>query len=597
MFSRTPSPNSLYSYVRSAHRSRAGIQQWRWLFLFSITTIFAGAAPAHAGGGPENVLLVVNSNSESSKAIANFYIELRKIPPNNVLYLDWKGNLESESGSKFRDKILMPIIDTLDGRHLTPQIDYIVYSSDFPWRIPLQSIYPDHKFKGPFNPIASITGATYLLPFIISKKPEIVMPNVNWYVPGPTAPNASRCTQLAHVPSRGFRSRYIWDPDGKKVADLTKGQRYLLCTMLGVTQGRGNTEDEIRSYLRRAAYADGKRPQGTIYFMWNKDVRSSTRDKCFESVASQINALGVHAKVQQGRVPNGAKDVDGMMVGTADFSLAESNIAIRPGAICEHLTSAGGVLTDTKFQTPLSEFLRFGAAGASGTVAEPHAIQAKFPLPSLQLHYARGCSLAEAFYQSVTGPYQLLIVGDPLCQPWAAFPKILVEGIKADDQIKGTMVFTPSSVAPAARPIAMFEIFIDGRLVARNVPKHKFEIDTTHLPDGYHELRIVGTVANAIETQGRLILPFSTKNHDGKLEVKVAPFRTNLDGKFRVTVRQPGATAVTIRQNSRDLGCVQGEAGEVEISAATLGRGTNMLQAFSEGGVPVVSAPVRVQVD
>ena len=55
---------------------------------------------------------------------------------------------------------------------------------------------------------------------------------------------------------------------------------------------------------------------------------------------------------------------------------------------------------------------------------------AKFPLPSIQLHYVRGCSLAEAFYQSVSGPYQLLIVGDPLCQPWAVIPKITVAGVK-----------------------------------------------------------------------------------------------------------------------------------------------------------------------
>ena len=79
-------------------------------------------------------------------------------------------------------------------------------------------------------------------------------------------------------------------------------------------------------------------------------------------------------------------------------------------------------------QTPLSEFLRYGAAGSSGTVTEPFAIAEKFPSPMIQVHYARGCTLAEAFYQSVHGPYQLLIVGDPLCRPWADIPQVSVAG-------------------------------------------------------------------------------------------------------------------------------------------------------------------------
>ena len=60
------------------------------------------------------------------------------------------------------------------------------------------------------------------------------------------------------------------------------------------------------------------------------------------------------------------------------------------------------------------EFLRHGAAGSSGTVTEPYAIQAKFPTPFIQTVYAHGYTLGEAFYQSVSGPYQLLIVGDAL---------------------------------------------------------------------------------------------------------------------------------------------------------------------------------------
>jgi hypothetical protein len=48
------------------------------------------ATQAFAGGGPENVLLLVNANSESSKTVANHYIALRQIPATNVLYIDWK---------------------------------------------------------------------------------------------------------------------------------------------------------------------------------------------------------------------------------------------------------------------------------------------------------------------------------------------------------------------------------------------------------------------------------------------------------------------------------------------------------------------------
>jgi hypothetical protein len=143
----------------------------------------------------------------------------------------------------------------------------------------------------------------------------------------------------------------------------------------------------------------------------------------------------------------------------------------------------------------------------------------------------------------------------------------------------------------------MFDLLVDGRLVARNAANTILELDTTTVPDGYHELRIVGTVANEIETQGRLIVPFYTVNHDAVLDIKVSPARAASDGKFKVTVHQPGAKSIAVQQNSRDVGNVQGEAGEVEVSAATLGRGASMLQAFSEGDAAAISAPVRVIVE
>lgn len=575
------------------------------ILLIGILLLGVMATRVVAGGGPENVLLVVNANSESSKTIANHYIKLRQIPPSNVLYLDWKGSLATCSGKNFRDRILRPALKAIEDRRLNVQIDYLVYSSDFPWRVDLKPLFPDEEFRPEFLPMASLNGVTYLAAYIVGEKPNpaLIMPTVNWYVPEANEKNLGQCEQIGEAPSRGFRFQYRWDRDGKRTNAEGEGQRYLLSTSLGITQGRGNTVAEVIDYLTRAAAADGTRPRGTIYFAQNNNVRSQVRHPCYAEAAAAINQLGTRAVVIQGKIASGARDVAGIMAGAAEFDVAAAGNVILPGAICEHLTSAGGVMRTTGFQTPLSDFLRAGAAGASGTVIEPRAMQAKFPLPSLQLHYVRGCSLAESFYQSVSCPYQLLIVGDPLCQPWAVFPTVTLDGIEPNQEVSGVVKLTPGGAAAPGRRLALFELMVDGRLVARCLPGQSLTLNTAKLLDGFHELRVVGVDNDPIETRGRAVVPFMVSNSRAALEfdVKWLDEAVETDGaaaeaKLRISVRQPGATAIAIRQNRREVGRIDGEAGELDVSATTLGRGPTTLQAVSEGPVPAVSRPVDLEV-
>lgn len=558
--------------------------------------MLAGPEPVRGGGGPENVLLLVNSNSESSKEVANHYIRMRQIPAQNVVYIDWRGGLRGTRGQVFRSRILMPAIDWIDSQKISPQIDYLVYSTDFPWRIDMKDLFDPEKLPPRFDATGSLTGASYLTPYVVSKDPSMVRPDSNWYVPGPIEANLRTCQQLANVPTRGFRALYLWDQEGKRTNDVQAGQRYLLSTMLGVTYGRGNTVAEILSYLKRAQEADGKRPKGTIYFMQNNDIRSKVRDPCFASVAAEINKLGVRAVVQKGVLPSRSPDVMGLMAGVKLFDWSEYGSTIQPGAICEHLTSYGGDMSPNASQTPISEFLRRGAAGSSGTVKEPGAIQAKFPLPSLQLHYARGASLAEAFYQSITGPFQLLIVGDPLCQPWAQFPTATLDGLTPNQELKGSVTLAPSGRTSGGQPLQTVDLFLDGKLIVRMRPGKSVNLDTTKLADGYHELRVVVTSGGALETQGRIVVPVTVKNREITLEFTVDAASVASEGTIRAQVRQPGAKAIVIRQNSREVGRVEGEAGDVEVAAATLGRGPSFLQAFSEGDVEAISAPVAIEV-
>ena len=90
-----------------------------------------------AGGGPENVLLVVNPRSPASLCIANHYAQLRQIPANNVFFVPWDPKADRTDIDTFRKQILVPILQSINRRRLGEQIDAVVYSSDFPWGITL----------------------------------------------------------------------------------------------------------------------------------------------------------------------------------------------------------------------------------------------------------------------------------------------------------------------------------------------------------------------------------------------------------------------------------------------------------------------------
>jgi len=160
--------------------------------------------------------------------------------------------------------------------------------------------------------------------------------------------------------------------------------------------------------LQRSIKADGTQPRGTFYFTDTKDVRSTTRKPNFASAITQLEAMGFETKIVNSGVPVQALDIVGLTCGTPGFDWAASGSQILPGAFCDNLTSFGGMFYRAG-QTKCSQFLRYGAAGSSGTVVEPYALQAKFPHPMIHVHYARGCSLAESFYQSVSGPFQTIV--------------------------------------------------------------------------------------------------------------------------------------------------------------------------------------------
>ena len=326
----------------------------------------------------------------------------------------------------------------------------------------------------------------------------------------------------------------------------TKDLRYLLSVMLAVTSGRGNSVPEALDALRAAAGANGTCPKGTFYFMRNENIRSTVRDWLFPSVVEKLRAMGLAAELDDGIVPKDKPDVMGAVIGAADFDWKASGSKILPGAICENFTSFGGILTEGAGQTPLTSLIACGAAGSSGTVTEPLAIAEKFPSPFIHVHYARGCTLAEAFYQSVATPYQLLIVGDPLCAPWRQRPVVVVDGLAAGQTVAGAFSLKPSVAPLSAVAVQQFEIYVDGLRRGRaSRPARAPAATRSEMLDGYHELRVVAVTGGPIEERTTTILPFTVDKSGRQLAISGPE-------KGEVPWDQPAAPAGRIRRRGGD---------------------------------------------
>jgi hypothetical protein len=568
-------------------------------------------AVARAGGGPENLFLVINASSPDSVAVANAYATLRGIPPINVLMLPWQESTESVSVATFRSELLDPVLQAIDGRRLAPQINCVVYSSDFPWRIDFAEEMPAalasqelYKF-----PSGSLTGMTMLYGAVRSGKgPAWLDPQSNRYWRPLDAEGVPKSTD-------GFRGFHRYGAQGEVVKD--SGNRYLLSVMLGVTAGRGNSVPEIVRGLEASAAADGTAPPGTIYFVTNDDVRTKTRSPAFPPIVRALDALGVKAEVVSGVLPSAKRDVAGLMMGTADFDWPASKSTIVPGAICENLTSWGGIFTPTAGQTPLSVFIRAGAAGSSGTVIEPYALQEKFPHPAIHVHYARGATLAEAFYQSVQSPYQLLVVGDPLCRPWATIPQVEVvtagdgNRVAANGTFSGRIELLPQATTAAGRTpprddrvatdtIDHFTLFVDGVQLAECRPGERLPIETAQLADGHHELRVVATESSSVQSQGRWVMPVRFANHGKTLSLEAKPARVSVAGTVRVRVDGEGLDGVAVFSMGRVLGRTAGGDTTIEVPAELLGRGRVTIRATGRSGAGAANSvnadPVTIEV-
>jgi uncharacterized protein (TIGR03790 family) len=182
----------------------------------------------------------------------------------------------------------------------------------------------------------------------------------------------------------------------------------------------GSSVAEAKAMIDRGVAADGTFPRGTAYLLSTSDRARNTRARRYDLAA----ALGVPVRVRriEGDELRDRTDVLFYFTGLPTVRGLDT-LRFLPGAIADHLTSAGGVLTGHD-QMSVLRWLDAGATASYGAVIEPCNFQTKFPQPAVVIaRYARGERLIEAYWKSVAWPGQGVFVGEPLAAPFRAPPR------------------------------------------------------------------------------------------------------------------------------------------------------------------------------
>jgi uncharacterized protein (TIGR03790 family) len=179
----------------------------------------------------------------------------------------------------------------------------------------------------------------------------------------------------------------------------------------------GKNFDDVKQLIDRGIAADFSHPQGSAYLLKTTDVARSSRAALFPQIAEKLNPFWPVYFLDQNSIEN-KTDVMFYFTGLIKVPNIDKN-AYLPGAIADHLTSTGGVLTGSD-QMNILDWLKAGATASYGAVTEPCNYPAKFSHPGVLLYYyLRGNSLIEAYWKSVEEPGQGIFIGEPLARPFA----------------------------------------------------------------------------------------------------------------------------------------------------------------------------------
>src|ERR1051326_2490192 len=398
-----------------------------WKLCWSVIFFLGVGSRAYAGGSGLNVVVVVNQSSSNSVELGNYYCEKRQVPPQNVLRTSWTGGNISWTKTDFETVILNPLLSMISVRGLTNQIDYVVLSMDFPFQV---------------TDATGLNSTTADL-FYGFKPDGAAMPGL------PASCNLPAVSANSYV---GSENIFRFSPPA------TATTNSFLATMI-----TSETLQQAKATIDQGVLSDNTFPTQTVILGHSDDpfrnIRYVNFDDTIFSAGLRMNYSILQSNLDS---PFGLTNLLGYQNGYFNFPISPDSFV--PGAMADSLTSYGGlILGGSGGHTTAMDFLNAGASGSYGTVVEPCNYLEKFPAPQNYFYQARGFSLSECYYQSVTNPYQGIMVGEPLAAPFARQPNAAWNNLPFNAALSGvTNLSLQISGSDNQYPVQRADLFLDG---------------------------------------------------------------------------------------------------------------------------------------
>ena len=284
-----------------------------------------------------------------------------------------------------------------------------------------RSIVFQNVIKVAFAPGRGVLSATEFAS-IKASVDEQAVPRVQAYLLTWVAPYRVECMSITSAFAFGFDHAFCAEGcQPTRPSPYYNSRARLPFTELGIRPAMvlaAHDAGQARALIDRGVASDGSLPRGSAYLLSTSDTARNVRSASYPLAAKILEARRVRVQMLTQDALRNAQDVLFYFIGKASVEGLES-LHFVPGAIADHLTSAGGALAGDSGQMSALRWLEAGATGSYGSVVEPCNLPQKFPDPAvLSAHYLAGATLIEAYWKSVAMPGQGIFIGEPLAAPF-----------------------------------------------------------------------------------------------------------------------------------------------------------------------------------